>query len=108
MYQFTFPPTGQEVSVFSTPSPAFIVCRFCDDGHSHRCEGEVVPHCMEGCGGSVVKNPSTNTGEADLIPGPGRAPGEAKGNPFKYSCLEDHMNRGAWRARVHGVAKSQT
>ena len=43
LYQFTFPPTVQECSLFSTPSPAFIVCRFFDDGHSDRCE--VISHC---------------------------------------------------------------
>ena len=43
LYQFTFPPTVQEGSLFSTPSPAFIVCRFFDDGHSDWCE--VIPHC---------------------------------------------------------------
>ena len=42
-YQFTFPPTVQEGSLFSTPSPAFIVCRFFDDGHSDKCK--VIPHC---------------------------------------------------------------
>ena len=39
----TFPPIVQEVSVFSTPSPAFIVCRLFDDGHSDQCE--VISHC---------------------------------------------------------------
>ena len=43
LYQFTFPPTVQERSLFSTPSPAFIVCRLCDDGHSDRCE--VISYC---------------------------------------------------------------
>ena len=43
LYQFTFPPTVQEHSLFSTPSPAFIVCRLFDDGHSDWCE--VIPHC---------------------------------------------------------------
>ena len=42
-YQFTFPPTLQECSPFSTPSPSFIVCRFFEDGHSDRCE--VISHC---------------------------------------------------------------
>ena len=68
----------------------------------------MVPHCVEGCGGSVVKNPPANARETDLIPGSGRAPGEANGNPLKYSCLEDHMNRGVWQASIHGVSKSQT
>ena len=43
LYQFTFPPTVQECSLFSTPSPAFIVCRLFDDGHSDWCE--VISHC---------------------------------------------------------------
>ena len=43
VYQFTFPPTVQEGSLFSTPSPAFPVCRFFDNGHSDRCE--VISHC---------------------------------------------------------------
>ena len=43
-----------------------------------------------------------------LIPGPGRPPGEENGNPIQYSCLENSMGRGAWRATVHEVTKSQT
>ena len=43
LYQFTFPPTVQEGSLFSTPSPAFVVCKFFDDGPSDWCE--VIPHC---------------------------------------------------------------
>ena len=43
LYQFTFPPTVQESFLFSTPSPACIVCRLFDDGHSDQCE--VMPHC---------------------------------------------------------------
>ena len=42
------------------------------------------------------------------IPGLRRAPGEGNGNPLQYSCLENPMDRGAWRAPVHGVAKSRT
>ena len=42
------------------------------------------------------------------IPGSGRAPGEGNGNTLQYSCLENPMDRGAWQATVHGVAKSQT
>ena len=44
LYQFTFLPTVQECSLFSTPSPAFIVCRLFDDGHSDWCE--VISHCV--------------------------------------------------------------
>ena len=46
-------------------------------------------------GGSVVKNPPVNAGDAGLIPGSGRSPGEGNGNPLQYSCLENPMDRGA-------------
>ena len=59
-------------------------------------------------GGSVVKNPPANTGDAGSIPGPGRFPGEGNGNPLQHPCLENPMDRGAWWAIVLGVAKSQT
>ena len=42
------------------------------------------------------------------IPDPGRSPGERNGSPLQYCCLGNHMDRGAWWATVHGVAKSQT
>ena len=57
----------------------------------------------------MVKNLPANAGEArdvGLIPGWGRSPRGGNGNPFQYSCLENSMNRGAWWATVHGVAKS--
>ena len=44
--------------------------------------------------------------DSDLIPGSGSSPGGGNGNPLQYSCLENSMNRGAWQATVHGVAKS--
>ena len=56
------------------------------------------------------KNLSANLGDArdaHLIPGSGRSPIGVNGNPFQYSCLESSMDRGAWRAIVHGFAKSQ-
>ena len=65
----------------------------------------------------IVKNPPTNTGDArdlGVSPGSGRPPREGNGSPLQYSCLENPMDRGAWRAIyiyiciVHGVAKSQT
>ena len=59
-------------------------------------------------GGSVVKNLPANAGDAGLIPGSGRSPGEGNGNPLQYSCLRNPMNRGAWWATIHGVAKGQT
>ena len=59
-------------------------------------------------GGSVVKNLPANAGDVDSIPELGRAPGERNGYPLQHSCLEDPIDRGAWRATVHGVAKTQT
>ena len=58
----------------------------------------------------VVKNPRANAGDTrDVcsIPGLGRSPGGRNGNPLQYTCLENPMDRGAWWAIVHGVAKSQ-
>ena len=46
--------------------------------------------------------------DAGLIPGTGRSPGEGNGNPLQYSCLENPMNRGAWRATVYSVTGSDT
>ena len=59
-------------------------------------------------GGSEVTASACNAGDLGSIPGSGRSPGEGNGNPLQYSCLENPMDRGAWRAIVHGVAKSRT
>ena len=59
----------------------------------------------------MVKNLTANAGDirdAGSIPGLGRSPGEGNGNPLQYSCLENPVDREAWRATVHRVAKSQT
>ena len=56
-------------------------------------------------GGSVVKNPPANTGETGSVPGLGRSLGEGNGNPLQYACLGNPMDKGAWWATVHGVAK---
>ena len=59
----------------------------------------------------VVKNPPTNAQDlrdVGSIPGSGRSPGEGNGNPLQYSCLENPVDRGAWRVVVHKVTKSQT
>ena len=59
----------------------------------------------------VVKSLLANAGDVrdvGLIPGSGRSPGEGTGNPLQHSCLENPMDRGAWRAIVHRVVKSQT
>ena len=56
--------------------------------------------------GSVVKNLPPTAGNAGSIPWLGRSPGEGNGNPLQYSWLANPMDRGAWSATVHGVAKS--
>ena len=56
-------------------------------------------------GGSAVKNKPANAEDAGLIPELGRSSEEGNGNPFQYSCLKNSMDRRAWRATVHGVAK---
>ena len=64
---------------------------------------------MDFPGGSVVKDPPANAGDArdpGPTPGSGRSPVGGNGNPLKYSCLENSMDRGAWRATVHWVAKN--
>ena len=55
-----------------------------------------------------MKNPPVNAGDAGSIPGLERSPGGGNGNSLQYSCLGNPMDRGAWRAAVHGVAKNQT
>ena len=57
-------------------------------------------------GGSVVKILPANAGNASLIPGLGRSPGEGNGIPLQYSCLGNSMDRRAWCATVHGVTKN--
>ena len=57
---------------------------------------------------STSKRLPANVGDPRSIPGSGRSPGEGNGNPLQYSCLENPMDGGAWRATVHGVAKSWT
>ena len=59
-------------------------------------------------GGSDGKESACNAGDPGLIPGSGRSLGGGNGNPLQYSCLGNTMNRGAWKATVLGVAKSQT
>ena len=64
--------------------------------------------CLGFPSGSEVKASARNAGDPGSIPGSGRSPGEGNGNPLQYSCLENPMDRRAWLARVHGVAKSRT
>ena len=66
------------------------------------------PHLPSGFpGGSGVKNPPANAGDTGSIPGLGRSPGGGNVNPLQYSCLGNPKDSRAWRATVHGVAKSR-
>ena len=56
----------------------------------------------------MVKNPPANTGDAGSIPGSGRPSGEGNGLSFQYSCLENPVDREAWKATAHSVTKSRT
>ena len=59
-------------------------------------------------GGSVLENPPANAGDArdvSSVSGSGRSPGADSGNSLQYSCLENSMDREAWKATVHGVTK---
>ena len=56
----------------------------------------------------MIKNLPVNAEDLGLIPGVGKSLGGGNGNSLQYSCLENAMDRGAWRATVHGVSKSPT
>ena len=76
-------------------------------------QGWILSPCLfnlyaESPGGSDGKASACNAGDPGLTPGSGRSPGEGNGNPLQYCCLENPMDRGAWRATVHGVTKSRT
>ena len=69
----------------------------------------LVTHHSQGFpGGSDGKESAYKAGDLGSIPGLGRSPGGGHGNPLQYSSLENPMDRGAWQATAHGVAKSQT
>ena len=59
-------------------------------------------------GGSDSKESSCNAGDSGFIPGLGKSPGEGNGNPLQYFFLENSMERGAWQAIIHEVAKGWT
>ena len=93
------PTTVQEHSLFSTPSPAFIIHRHFDDGHS---DWYRLPCSSNG------KESACNAGDQGSIPGLGSSSGEGNGNPLQYSCLENSMDREVGWATVCGVTKSRT
>ena len=59
-------------------------------------------------GGLAIKKSAGNAEDSGSIPESGRFPRKETSNPFEYSCLENPMDRGAWRAAIHMVAKCQT
>ena len=74
-----------------------------DDSFIH-----VVKNCTGFPGGSDGKEFSCSAGDLGSIPQLGRSPGEGNGYPLQHSCLENSMDRGAWRATVHDITKNQT
>ena len=93
------PPPGETACI---PNLLFFFLILVNCGKIHVTQDEGFPH------GSAVKNLPASAGDAGWIPGLGRSPGEGNGKPLQYSCLENTMDGGAWRATVHGVAKSWT
>ena len=65
-------------------------------------------HEMGFPGGSDSRESACSAGDPGLIPGSGRFPGGGHSNPLQYSCLENSMDKGAWRATVRGVSKGKT
>ena len=75
-----------------------------------KCSLELYPFILFSFGGCAtlprwLSGSTCQAGDVDSVPGSGRSPGERNGSPLQYSCLENPMNRGAWRATVHVVAE---
>ena len=92
---------GEEEEQLSFSGPPIYIISSCD---SNVYKGTIWASLLA----QMVKSLSCNTGDQDTIPRSGRSPGEGHGSPLQYSCLENTMDRGAWWAIVHGVAKSRT
>ena len=90
------------------PAIQEILVQFLGQEISWRRDRLSIPVFMGFPGGSKDKESSSNAGNLGSIPGLGRSSGGGHGNPCQYSCLDKVVDRGAWWATVHGVAKSQT
>ena len=86
-------------------SSAFLASSKCCWSRDHTLNSKVLHNLRGFPGGSVVKNLPANAGDVGSSPWVGKIPGEGNGNPLLYSCLGNPMDRGAWWATVHGVAK---
>ena len=79
---------------------------YCPRGHKQLDTTERLKKKKKGFPDSSIGKESVgNAGDTGLVHGLGRRPGKGNGNPLQYSCLENSMDRGAWQAIVHGVAR---
>ena len=84
--------------------PGHSYCFLIKNTHNSLCTLDLCIHNLDFPGGLVDKESTYNSGDADSIPGSGRSPGGGHSNLLHYSYLENSMNRGDWRATVHGDA----
>ena len=91
-------PRGLEIGISRSPQSA-------PEAHGQTLRN-ATPFKMGFPSGSVVKKLLANVEDVDSIPGLSRSPGGENGNPLQYFCLKNSMDRGAYWAAFHGVAKS--
>ena len=105
--------TGMKVQWWSEPEASEVERMWARGKYEHRVWNRSFQHfnhlrvklTLGFPGGSDGKTSACNAGELGPIPGSGRSPGEWNGSPLQYSCLGSHMDRGTWRAIVHGVTE---
>ena len=90
------------------PNPCWLRSCFRKANQPTLCSGWISVLYQGFLGGPDSKESAYNTGDLASIPWLGKSPGEGNGNPLQYSCLENPMDGGAWRASVHGVTESRT
>ena len=94
-------------SFFKLPSAVNFISQSLRSGwHADLYRSICVVRIPRGCPGKESARPCRNSKDASSIPGLRRSPQVGNGNPLQYSCLENSMDRGAWRATVHGVTES--